>query len=1054
MHLPEEFLVRHVSTLCLLSLIVCITMIAHAQSTDATLSGVVLDPSGKVIPGAKIEILNEATGVHYSGQTNDAGIYAVSILPPGQYRLQVSRDGFKTIIKPGIILTVQSAVVLNFTLPLGAASETVTVNAGESAMNTTDASVSTVVDPQFVQNMPLNGRSFQDLISMTPGVVTESPQAQATAGGSTLGYQGDFSVNGQRTESNYYMVDGVSANAGSGTGTGYAQPAVSGSLPGSTALGTTQSLLSVDALQEFRVESSTYSAEFGRTPGAEISMVTRSGTNEAHGSAFDYLRNDFFDANDWFNDHYGKPISALRQNDFGGTFGGPILLPRLYDGRNRGFFFASYEGLRLVQPQGAGIEYVPDSYLRQQAPAPLQSILNAYPLPTPGALDYGTSASPSLAQFIEGYSLPSQIDSTSIRIDHALTPKLALFFRFGDTPSSTSSRSLSTLSNTDVKAETFTFGATSSISNNLSNEFRLGYSYSVSAIKGTIDAFGGATPTDLADAFGANSATNPQATFEISIPSIGISSLNVDNASDRSRQWNLVDTFGFAHGRHQIKFGIDYRRIRSTSAPASPLVEGLYFSTQSVLNNQATVLLALAQESSTPILNETSAFIQDEWRASSTLNVSAGIRWEVDPPPTGANGQDAYTLLGNLGDLNSLALAPRGTPLWKTTWFNFAPRLGVAWQARRTPGWETVIRSGGGVFFDTDDELAVYGFSAFGFTALSVAFGAPLPAAPAMLNIAPSTNPPYKSAAIYAFPPHLQLPYTLEWNTSIEQALGKSQTMTLSYVGSNGRRLIQTQESFLQSLSPTFGTVYYVAGDVTSNYQALQLKFERSVSRGLHALASYTWSHSIDFGSNDAALPIQRGNSDFDVRQNLEGGISWDLPKVGGNRQLAMFVNRWGLDARLMARTGFPVTLYGTQETDPASGAQFFGGLNLIGGQPVYVHGSQYPGGTAINPAAFSVPSGGGEGNAPRNFARGFGAAQLNCAVRRDFQLHEPLTLEFRAEAFNALNHPNFGYVDATYTDATFGQAMQMLNQSLGTVNALYQQGGPRSLQFALKLRF
>ena len=185
-------------------------------------------------------------------------------------------------------------------LPIGATSESITVDAGTSLLNTTDAAVSTVVDRQFVENMPLNGRSFQDLISMAPGVVTQSPQS-----GSTLGVSGDFSVNGQRTESNNYMVDGVSGNTNPGTGYGGYGANSSGSLGGATALGTTQSLISVDGLQEFRVQTSTYSAEFGRSPGGQFSLVTRSGTDEFHGEAFDYLRNDFFDANDWFNDHYG-----------------------------------------------------------------------------------------------------------------------------------------------------------------------------------------------------------------------------------------------------------------------------------------------------------------------------------------------------------------------------------------------------------------------------------------------------------------------------------------------------------------------------------------------------------------------------------------------------------------------------------------------------------------------------------------------------------------------------------------------------------------------------
>ena len=244
---------------------------ALAQSPNGSIRGLVLDPDAKSIPDAEIIVVNDATGVKYVTSTNREGIYAVENLPPGPYRVQVSKFGFKGIIKPDIILNVQDALSLNFTLPIGASSVTVTVEGGAPLINTQSAAVSTVVDRNFVENMPLNGRSFQDLILLTPGVVTASPQA-----GSSVGSSGEFSVNGPRTESNYYMVDGVSANGGI-----YPLSPVylgnSGSLPPSTSLGTTQGLVSVDALEEFRVQSSTYSAAYGRNPGGQFSFVTRSG---------------------------------------------------------------------------------------------------------------------------------------------------------------------------------------------------------------------------------------------------------------------------------------------------------------------------------------------------------------------------------------------------------------------------------------------------------------------------------------------------------------------------------------------------------------------------------------------------------------------------------------------------------------------------------------------------------------------------------------------------------------------------------------------------------
>jgi hypothetical protein len=255
-------------------------------------------------------------------------------------------------------------------------------------------------------------------------------------------------------------------------------------------------------------------------------------------------------------------------------------------------------------------------------------------------------------------------------------------------------------------------------------------------------------------------------------------------------------------------------------------------------------------------------------------------------------------------------------------------------------------------------------------------------------------------------------------------------------------------------LNPNFGQIGYFQTGVTSNYQSLQLQFQRSVAKGIQALASYTWSHALDYGSNSTELPLQRGNADYDVRNNFQSGVSWELPVAFKQRFASAALNGWALDARLNTRTAFPVTLGGNTVTNPSNGSQFSGGLNIVPGQPFYLYGSQYPGGKEINAAAFSLPTTGLTGDAPRNFIRGFGESQLNLAARRQIHLHGPMLLQFRAETFNILNHPNFGYVDSTYTDATFGQATKMLNASLGTLASQYQQGGARSMQFALKLLF
>lgn len=1035
---------------CLFSLVLLLSVGLPAlgqSSSSAAVNGIVQDTTDARIPNASVKLINTDTGTESNSTTNKDGSFTVPSVLPGHYRLQIERDGFDTTQLTGITLNVGDNKQVIIRMKVGSSQQTVNVDGSGPQLNTTDASVSTVIDRKFVENIPLNGRSFQDLISMTPGVVTQTPQNNNQG----AGFNGEFSVNGQRAESNYYIVDGVSGNTSPGSGNGYSGSATGGTIGSSTALGTTQSLLSVDALQEFRVESSTYSAEFGRSPGGQFSMVSRSGTNGFHGSAFDYLRNNFFDANDWFNDLYGKPATALRQNDFGGTLGGPVWLPKLYNGKDRTFFFASYEALRLTLPTAANIQYVPDTFMRQQAVPSMQGILNAFPIQN--GIDYGTSANPSLAQFIEPYSSPSDVNSTSIRADHSPSPKLVLFFRYGNTSSSTSSRPSILREQVSSDIQTYTLGATSQLSSKLSNAFRLGYDRSNALQTSTSDGFGGAVPINLPQALGMGAFSRPNPTVFLYFPAIGYAELQGGPTENIARQWNLVDSFSFSVGDHQLKGGLDYRHIKSPLRPYDAAAFTEFLSAKSIINGSPDFALAENAFSSTPVFNETALFIQDEWRVHPRFSLSLGLRWEVNPPPTEQHGDNAYTLLGSISNPSSLSLAPQGTPLYRTTWMNFAPRLGGAWVAHSAEAHETVIRAGGGVFFDTANEVAAGGYSAFGFSTSRVIPGVVLPFTPSELTVPFSVTPPYTSASIYAFPSHLQLPYTLEWNTSIQQAFGKTQALTISYVAANGRRQLEKQFVSLTQFNPEFGYVNYFPSGVTSNYQALQLQFQRSVVQGIHALASYTWSHSIDFGSTSSAYPATRGNSDFDVRNNFQGGLSWDLPAASENKMIRLVLDNWGVDSRLNVRSSFPITLQGNLITN-SLGMEYYSGLNVVPGQPPYVYGSQYPGGRAVNKAAFSVPATGSAGDAPRNFVRGFGATQLNLAARRQFPLRDALAIQFRAEAFNILNHPNFGYVDPSYTDATFGKATEMLNESLGTMASQYQQGGPRSMQFSLRLSF
>ena len=959
---------------------------SHAQTTSATVTGEVTDQSGRIVPGVAIVFTNINTGSPYTTRTNKDGIYSLPDLQPGVYRANIAKDGFKSIVKPDIELHVQDQVSLNFALQVGSVSETVTVEAGALVMNTTDASVSTVIDRNFVANIPLNGRSFQDLISLTPGVVTQSPQS-----GGYTGSNGDFSVNGQRTESNNYIVDGIPSNTNPGNGNGGPSAGSSGSLSGSTVLGTTQSLVSVDALQEFRVESSTYSAEYGLSPGAQFSFLTRSGTNSFHGSLFDYFRNNVFDANDWFNDHYGVAQPALRQNDFGGTLGGPVWIPGIYKGKDKAFFFLSYEGLRLTQPTEATPgEYVPSVSLRGAAPSAIQPILNAFPLPTapeiqiacdgvtfkcPTGQPVGTLVPSGLAPFLQAYSLPSKIGSTLLRLDYQINPRAHAFVRAGYTPSSTENRTLSNLSTNESSQQSYAGGLDIQLTNAISNELRLGYSRSSSHNRFTLDNFGGAVPINLSSALGNSTTTTAYSDFALYFPGVGGANIGTQDPADYQRQWNAADTLSETRGRHSLKFGIGYRRVTSPFAPTDPGVNPNYFSPESVLTNSADSTLFQRERAPQPIFNNFWLFAQDAWRVTPTLTLSLGVRWEVEPPPSSGNAVKPYPLMGNVNDPSTYSLGTPGTDLFSTTWNNFAPRLGLAWQVHGTGGAATVVRAGFGVFYDTGMSAANNVFGSLGTQVYTNVPNVALPVSPADYDLSFAVSPPYQNL-VDAIAPRFQLPYTLQWNTAIQQGLGNKQNLTVSYVAAAGRRLIKANNITGGDLNPDFTYIVVYQNALTSNYQALQVQFQRQVSHGIQALASYTWSHSIDYGSEDANIGYVRGNSDFDVRDALNAALTWDIPSRKSGAISKAFLDGWGLDARLTARTGFPVTLDGNAFVNPETGVIAYAGLNLVPGVPVYSYSSQLPGGREINRNAFMPAPANTLGDAPRNFVRGFGETQ------------------------------------------------------------------------------
>jgi len=1062
----------------------CIGLRSFAQFSAATVAGVVQDSSKAAITNASVKLINTQTGTENDSTTDPEGGFLLAGIIPGAYTLQIERDGFATAHVNGITLNDSDIKRLLIRMKVGAITETVNVDASGLVLNRTDASVSTVIDRKLIDTVPLNGRSLQDLVLLTPGIVTQSPQAATLSGSQT---QGDFSVNGQPAESNSFFVDGVSANPSYGLTLNSSRTLNAGAIAGSTALGTTQSLVSADALQEFRVLTSTYSVEYGRTPGGQFTFLTRLGTNKLHGSLYDYFRGSALDAADWFASSQGGFILPnYAQNNFGATGGVPLVIPGVHHGPATSFVFASYEGLSLVQPVPQTYQYSPDLctqdsqygcfFYTKPVPPAIVAVLNAFPQGGEETIGPGGNPTGMAQNLIYDALFPARVNSTSVRIDHNFTPKLSMFVRFGNTPSYAQSNQLYSVTTSQLNTHTWTAGGAAQFSASHSNEVRLGYvgsSLNASTTPEVISGHEDPSPAGNIDiALGVPSTLNvppgvvrtyapASAEAYVHITGVGDSGTNSNQITSSLGQWNLRDTYSLQSRNHLFRFGLDEQHIASHFTPPPLSILADFFTLDSLLNNAASDLVITRSTPANPVLNDFALFVEDAWKLSSRLNVSAGLRWDVSPSPKGQYGQDAYTVLGDVGAPATLQLAARGTPLWNTNWLNFAPRIGAAWQVKNEPGRELIIRAGGGVFFDTAVQPALGAFHGIGFTSYAHFLGAPVPARSSQINLSTTVEAPYTNQQVYSFSPHLQLPYSWQWNIGVEQALGKNQSITLSYVGANGRRLLGEQQRNVNAQNPYFGDVSYFPSGLTSSFASLQTQFQRAISPGIEVLASYTWAHSFDFGSTDPYYPLVRGNSDLDVRQNLEAAISWTQSSPR-HPLLSMktLYEGWGLDGRLIARTGFPVNLLGNFSFDPVTGRPYYSGVDLIPGRPLYVYGSQFPGGrmfnggqNAVNPA-LALPESPMRGDAPRNLLRGFPEVQGNFGLRQTYRLYEGLNMQLKIEAFNVFNHPSFGYIDPSFSDLLFGQSTKMLDQSFGNAGALYNQGGPRALQLSVKATF
>src|SRR5579859_5151458 len=972
-----------------LLVLVMVPAVLLGQSFRGSIRGKVSDPSGGLVQGAKVTSKNFDTGLGREAVTDADGTYVLAELPAGKYTVTVSAAGFAEVAE-NVVVNVGVDTEADFgLLKVVRQHESVTVTEGSPLVETTRDVLGEVVDRRLVAELPLNGRDFGKLVALTPGATVDPSGVAGTQGGF-----GQFNINGNRDRSNNYTLDGTDNNDPFFNNSALNQVGIGGA---------PASLLPIDAIQEFNLQSS-FGAEYGRNSGSVVNLVTKSGSNRLHGSAFEFLRNSAMDARNYFNTQDKK--SVFQNNNFGVSVGGPVI-------KNKTFFFGAYEGQR----ERVGSDFllqVPTRSQIQQARTiamgiqgainpGLDKILAFYPQSTTGQI------ASAVRDKNDGDNLIAKVDH-NFSDTEMLTGRYAFsqnsqVFPFGSVGGYGAGSRLPLFAQTSpTRVQVVSLSLLSTLSATRINEVRFGYSRyrtSFSSLDANFD------PNSIGLNFGTGKHGMPEFDFT-NIENLGATGFSVPRGRT-SGTYQILDNFTWLHGKHTVKFGGEFRRAMINNFNDN-LERGIFQFTAGVGLSNDPVVDALANfytggsqdfnfccsyvavdtgnTQRTTYNNGFSFFGQDDYHVSSTLTLNAGLRWEYFGPLSEKNN-----LLSNLGADGQLAMVGSDGlhGLYHRDLRDFAPRIGFAWNALRS----TVVRAGYGLYYDyVPQDLLIANYTSSAGVATNpigpqpvlpmyfdyTAFNGTNPVANSPIMSAPNPGPypaggPY---SVFVTPQTFRSPYTQNWNLNVQQKHGLNASLEAGYVGSKGTRLVRLTDwnepdATGTNPNPNFYSIDALTTSSSSNYNSLQFSTRIQNAHHVSGFAGYVWSKSLDYASDGidfipgAAFPQDPGNlraeygpSTFDTRQRFTAALNYDLPEWHGAKSLGV---GWQVNTIISIQTGRPIPI--DNSYDNTFRYYFNQRPNVVPGvNPIVSNWNPATG--YLNPLAFSQPADGTFGNLGR----------------------------------------------------------------------------------------